>query len=170
MTTHEPIDAAFVRHWAAKYPANADSHVLGVIHPAVKDQRYYTDEQARQVLGWKSTRSLGYLGRNHDGDIEAVTSMALNGPAHLAHRVLRVLHGVLDPVASSLLMVFDPDRFTVIDRYAIHALRVHGEWPDQRRWPDYPTYVDLCGHIAERTGNDLRTLDRALWAWGEAHN
>lgn len=164
------IDAPFVHDWSSKYPPNGDNKVLGEVHRAVAAQRYYTRKQANDVLVWKSQRSTGYLGRNRDGDIEAVTKMAFEGPPHLAHAVLGVLHGVGDAVASAMLMIYDPDRFTVIDRYAIHALRHHGEWLDRKRWPDYPTYVELCTDLARRCETDLRTLDRALWAWGEAHN
>ena len=164
------IDAAFVQHWSAQYPPNGDDRVLGEVHPAVQRQRHYTKADADVVVRWKSRRSTGYLKDNTDDDVRAISEMALNGPPHLAHRVLHVLHGVGVPVASALLTVYDPTRFTIIDRYALRALRAHGEWNDHKRWPAYPAYVELCSGIARRCGTDLRSLDRALWSWGAAQN
>ena len=170
MSTSPTIDTTFVQRWSAEYPPNADNKVLGEVHPAVQQQGHYTKSDAEVVVRWKSRRSTGYLRDNPDADIRAISEMALAGPPHLAHRVLGVLHGVGVPVASAMLMVYAPDRFTVIDRYAIHALRHHGEWTDRKRWPSYPHYVELCSDLARRCGADLRTLDRALWAWGDSQN
>lgn len=165
--TSNTIDAAFVDEWAARYRPEWDANVLDVVGPKVRTQRHYRDEDARAVIRWKSKRSTGYLKRNKPGDIKAVTEMALNGPPHLAHRVLSALHGVGDPVASALLMVYEPEAFTVIDRYAIHALRTYGEWNDRKRWPEYTEYVEICEKLRKSCGCTLRRLDRALWAWGD---
>lgn len=166
--TSNRIDEAFVDEWSARYLPSWDAKVLEKIGPKVRGQGFYTDEDARGVVRWKSERALGYLKRNKPGDVEYVTGAALNGPPHLAHLLLGTLRGVLDPVASSLLMVYSPDEFTVIDRYAIRALRAHGEWTG-KRWPTYPQYLGICQDLRERCGCTLRTLDRALWAWGEAN-
>ncbi|TCK25628.1 hypothetical protein [Pseudonocardia endophytica] len=167
--TSNTIDAAFIDRWSARYKPEWDAVVLDEIGPKVRRQGHYTDEDARDVVRWKSRRALGRLKLNGPGDIEYVTRAALNGPPHLAHLLLGTLHGVATPVASSILMIFSPDEFTVIDRYAIRTLRAHGEWTDRKKWPQYPEYVGICEGLRERCGCTLRTLDRALWAWGEAN-
>lgn len=162
------IDAKFVDEWSARYLPKWDAEVLEDVHPRVNSQGYYTLDDAKTVIRWKSRRSGGYLKRNDPADIKAITKMALDGPEHLAHRVLGVLRGVGNPVASALLMVAKPDTFTVMDRYAVHSLRQHCEWT-AKGWPSYPDYVKLCDAVAHRCNRSLRELDRALWAWGE-HN
>lgn len=42
MMTSEKIDKAFVRKWAGHYGKHVDDHVLGVVHPAVRDRGYFT--------------------------------------------------------------------------------------------------------------------------------
>lgn len=166
--TERRIDAEFVAEWSAAYPPGADKHVLGVVHPAVEEREHFTAPEAEDVIRWKSSRAITSLRRNQTGDVEAITGMALAGPEPLAHRVLCVLHGVGVPVASALLTVARPDRFTVIDYRAVRTLREHGEW--DATWPPYVVYVETCRRLATRCGAGLRSLDRALWAWDKAHN
>ena len=164
--TKTRIDAEFVATWAARYPSGADDHVLNDIHPAVSDRGYFKPVEAEDVIKWKSNRSITFLRRNDSADVEAVTKMALLAPEHLAHRVLTLLDGVGVRVASALLTVARPDKFTVIDELAVRTLRAHDEWDST--WPPYADYVSTCGGLAKRCKSDLRTLDRALWAWGRA--
>ncbi|NMH96616.1 hypothetical protein [Pseudonocardia acidicola] len=160
------IDTEFVRHWSERYPITSDRRVLDEIGPAVAARGHYTMDELLVVGRWKATRATGYMRRNTAEDVEAITRLGLTAPDHLAHRVLRLLAGVLDPMASALLTVVHPDRFTVIDVLAIKTLRAHGELDT---WPSYPAYLQLCRELANRTGADLRTLDRALWKWGKDH-
>ena len=166
--TKDKIDAEFVAEWSSRYPPDADDHVLNDIHPAVRDRGYFEFGEAEDVIRWKSSRAITSLQRNDEGDVEAVTRMALAGPEQLAHRVLCVLHGVGVPVASAFLTIARPDKFTVIDYRAVRALREHGELSPT--WPRYVDYVDTCRRVAARCGAEVRTLDRALWAWDKAHN
>lgn len=166
--TERRIDAEFVAEWSKSYPPAADDHVLGVVQPAVHERGHFTASEAEDVIRWKSSRAITSLRKNEPGDIEAVTGMALSGPEPLAHRVLCVLHGVGVPVASAFLTIARPDRFTVIDYRAVRTLREHGEWGAM--WPPYAEYVKTCRSLAKRCGSELRTLDRALWAWDKAHN
>jgi len=39
------------------------------------------------------------------------------------------------------------------------------EVPPQYDFPFWWKYVEFCRHIAARTGQDMRTLDQALWAF-----
>ncbi|MEJ8277906.1 hypothetical protein [Pseudonocardia spirodelae] len=166
MTTKK-IDAEFVTEWAAAYPSTADDHVLGPIHRAVGERGYFTFSEAEEVIKWKSNRTITILRRNDPADVETITEMALRAPEHLAHRVLGLLRGVGVPVASAFLTIAKPDTFTVIDVLAMRTLRRHGE--QDSTWPAYADYLKTCRGIARRCGTDLRTLDRALWAWGKAH-
>lgn len=70
-------------------------------------------------------------------------------------------------MASALLTVWCPKRFTVTDFRAIETLRAAGELtgPD----PRYGSYLDLCRTIAGRVEVSLRDLDRALWTWSKEH-
>lgn len=161
-----PIDAEFVARWSGKYPLDRrERDLLDVVGPAVADRGYFRRDDLIAVGRWKSARAVGRLDANPDDDIEDITRAALAAPDRLKHRLLHLLSGVRTPMASALLTVWNPARFTVVDYRAIETLRACGELdgPD----PLYQPYVALCRTVSARVGTDLRTLDRALWAWSK---
>jgi hypothetical protein len=161
------IDADFVSYWADRYPlVYHEQRLFSDVRRDVAKRGYYLREEALAVVGWKSPRSRTYFGRNLGEDIEGLTRLALQAPDHLRHRVLGLLDGVGDPVASALLAVACPDRFTVMDFRAIETLQAHGELKTDQ--PGYVAYLDVCRRVAETAAaSDLRRLDRALWQWSK---
>jgi hypothetical protein len=89
--------------------------------------------------------------------------VALAAPEQLRHRILTLLDGVRVRMASALLTVADPQRFTILDVPSVETLRAHAELGPT--WPDYFPDLECCRDLAQRGGTDLRTLDRALWSW-----
>lgn len=160
------ISAEFVQRWSELYPTEKDRPLFEQVGPAVVARGYYSRDDFLAVGRWKSARSLSYLERNSDNDIKDVTRMALAAPERLRYRILGVLHGVGEKMASALLTVPYPEQFTVADYRAIETLRAHGELDGQPS--DYVAYLRLCRELASRVGTDLRTLDRALWQWSKA--
>lgn len=159
------IDAAWVKRWSERYPVAAEVTLFNELGPLIAARGYYTREEFMQVELWKSKRAKPYLARNSDADIEDITRLALTAPERLRHRVLDLLSGVGIPMASALLTVAYPYRFTVIDYRAIETLSAYRDL--EGGWPSYSRYRALCGDIASRSNTDLRTLDRALWQWSK---
>ncbi len=166
--TSGAIDHRFVQQWCPRYSRTYDSRVLEEIGPAVRARGRFTHEEFLEVCRWKSRRVSGLVARNSAVDVEQLTEVALAAPERLRHRVLTLLTGVGVPVASALLMVSDPEKFTVIDFRSIEALQAHGELVGPA--PAYFPYVLLCRELADRVGTDLRSLDRALWQWSKAQS
>jgi len=114
---------------------------------------------------WKSPRSKPWLESNTDEMIRDITSTALTAPLPIQHRILTLLHGVGVPMASSLLMVWQPDQHTVID---VRGRHVAGSQRRDRRpapdtYPPYMEYLAVCKAISQRCSRSLRTVDRALY-------
>jgi hypothetical protein len=156
------ITRGFVDKYAGEYPTSQDAKVLLEVSPRVSERGYYDKADLLAVGGWKAVRATGYLGRNDEADIEYVTQAAFAAPDHLKHRFLSLLSGVQQAMASALLTVWDPEKFTVYDIRAMATLRAHGEAGPG--FLAYPIYLDRCSKLAENLGVDLRTLDRALYA------
>ncbi|WP_433802982.1 hypothetical protein [Actinomycetospora sp. CA-084318] len=158
------IDRNFVDHWAARYPMGSEEVALfGEVRRGVAGRGHYERVDFLRAGTWKSARPKPYLESNSDDDIRDLTRLAFVAPERLGYRILDLLSGVNVRMASALLTVWAPDRFTVIDFRALETLRARSELsgPD----PTYPEYLALCRTIAARVGTDLRTLDRALWTW-----
>jgi hypothetical protein len=86
-------------------------------------------------------------------------------------RRLDEVEGIAVPIASAILTVCYPDRFTVLDYRAWDALREVG----RVRRATVPTDVDsyfreylpACTQLSHELGMSLRDLDRALWGWSK---
>jgi hypothetical protein len=69
-------------------------------------------------------------------------------------------------MASALLMAWNPDQHTVIDRRAVKSLVAHEEIPNPapNLYPPYLDYLAVCQEVSRRCGRCLRKVDHALWA------
>ncbi|OBF33435.1 hypothetical protein A5719_27845 [Mycolicibacterium peregrinum] len=160
------IDASWIDHWADRYPGKSDDEVLDRIGPRVRERGFYDREDFLTVGAWKSPRPKKSMASNTDEMIRDVTATALAAPLSIQHRVLMILNGVLVPMASSLLMVWQPDKHTVIDVRAVKSLVAQEGMcdPGAGKYPPYVEYLTLCKEIAQRCNRSLRVLDRALYA------
>jgi hypothetical protein len=100
-------------------------------------------------------------------DVELEEAMRLAATARTgraAVAVLMGLPGVKSRVASAILAMIRPDRYTVLDVRALDALDVPNEH-DDGSVNFYLSYLEECQKLASRYKVDLRTFDRALFQW-----
>jgi hypothetical protein len=160
------VDAGFVRMWSARYRVSElEERLLTEVSDGIAARAFLTRDDLMQVGRWKSSRSADHLERNSDQDIEELTRLALVSPDRLKERVLCLLRGVGPPVASAILTVAYPERFTVMDVRVLEVLHTFGEL--RSRTPHYYDYLLRCHALAARAGCGLRALDRALWQWAK---
>jgi hypothetical protein len=172
------LTAAFVHRWSAEYwtRSNAtertlEEHLLDEVGPNVAERGYYKKAELIEVGKWKARgRIRKRIDANSEEDVSAISehALAVGTPDYVRHWSLQRLKGVGSPMASALLSVWAPQRFTVLDFRAAQALLRLGELPGPDETPDYPTYLHCCREIAQRLGVALRQLDRALWTWHAA--
>ena len=114
------------------------------------------------IVSWKSPRSKTRANENSDEDIRDALGFAVKTDVDRgAIAVLCSLRGVGIPVASAIMTVCDPTRFTIIDVRALETLGV-------KQYPSGDTsyflsYLTFCRNTAENFRVPLRDLDRALW-------
>ncbi len=159
------LNAHWIDYWAGRYAPDSDDEVLNEVGPRVRKRGCYDRNDLLTVGRWKTPRVLSRLDSNTDEMIRDITSTALAAPEPIQHLVLTLLNGVLVPVASSLLMVWQPGVHTVIDVRAVNSLVVNGEIADPapNMYPPYVDYLKVCRTISQRCDRSLRTVDRALY-------
>ena len=158
-----------------------EEYIFGVIGPAIRETGSYTFSQFATVSYWKSPRPLAHYRKNEE-PVETVSTItgrafASGLPDGKKPRELTELAGVRVAVASALLTVWRPERFTIIDRWALKTLSLLGETIDGVRFDEhgqswwekhYDMYLQACLDIAESVKPySLRQVDRALWKWGQ---
>ena len=113
------------------------------------------------IVHWKSSRPIQLVEENRDDEINDALRLAIGAKSpRAAIAVLCGLSGVGVPMASAILTVIDPERFTVIDIRALETLGVFKPLPTI---DDYLQYLDFCRGTARERRVALRHLDQALW-------
>ena len=171
------IDHTWVQRHADRYLDDFDGptreledRLFAEVGPAAVKRGWLERKDLLQIARWKANRSIGRVKTNNDEYVRRVTEVALKAPDERA-LTLTSLFGVGIPMASAILAVCFPERYTVFDVNAVWALRQHGEIPNRR--VDYGLYLSACRELANRLGpfkghvSDLRALDRALWKYAQ---
>src|SRR5208282_2163481 len=133
----------------------------------------YGRDNLNVIVAWKMegvhlTRVMSYLDQNTDTDIHHALRSAIEADTERsAIEILDRLHGVGVPVASAILTTINPEKYTIIDIYALRSLGI-SEGPTDRA-DYYLAYLRKCRELAQQFKISLRTLDHALWQWGYEH-
>jgi len=185
---------------AEKYPCEAGvEHICQEISMLLQlPQKFQSDGKIvhkrdfLDIIQWKTPRLLYAKGKNgrkgaeynSETTIRKVTEEAFS-ERNLKRKVEILddkLHGVGIPVASAILLFFDPERFAVLDKYAWNALEHYCLIPIKKisNWKasDYETCLTVCKEVSQKLMEyhqlrlpkpltALRYLDWGLWIKGK---
>ena len=133
--------------------------------PAARKIGFLTKPLFVRLGRWKSVRQTPNYEANEEADIRSATARAFaaSDPRSALSALMR-LHGVALRTASALLHWMLPDQYPILDFRVVGAL---GR-AEPTSYEDVDFYLDIAAEIKSRArqhGMDLRTMDRALWAW-----
>ncbi len=165
------IDADFVRRYARRYWASitpaeaaAERRMESAIVPA-RQAGELNKDLFTTIARWKSPRPLKRYLANTEQSVRSATRAAFAAETDAeAIDALRALNGVALRTATALLHWMRPHEFPILDFRVVAALGI----PEPSSWEDtrfYSRVADDLRRISRQLGIDLRTLDRALWAW-----
>lgn len=158
------ISHQWILAWADEYDAEYDETRIGSIF----DKERPTYKDIERAYRWKNARGIRYFESNLPAEVTKRVREALaSRDEGTALAILMTLRGVQARVASAILAVFRPERYTVMDWRAWETLRAHGLLADleDKSWQAaWPGYLAECRRIKDETGVKFRDLDRALWA------
>ena len=157
-----PLDQ--IPRWAARYSYDdSDGVFLSEVRPAVRRRGYLTTPEFRAICYWKTPRSQSRCRLNGSDEIRTITRAALaTGDESLKMDLLRLLHGVDWPTASTILHFCDRRAFPILDYRALWSLVTPGRRTTRCRsgWAMSAT----CA-TSRRGRPPMRTVDRALWQY-----
>jgi hypothetical protein len=161
-----PVDE--ISEWSARYSYDgSDARFLCEVRPAVQTRGYLTAAEFRDICYWKTPRSQSRCRKNPAGEIRVLTQAALSTDDEaLKMDLLRLLHGVDWPTASTLLHFCDERPYPILDYRALWSLG-HSR-PPHYTMPFWLSYVEYVRELACRSGHPIRTVDRALWQYSAA--
>ncbi|UVI35390.1 hypothetical protein [Brevibacterium spongiae] len=163
------IDTAFVLKYEPLYVVtDLESELFGEIGPKTKTRESYKRKHFLKVAEWKAIGVLPGLEEIDSDDIEFVTAVALDDdtPNHFRLPLLQMLPGVGTPMASTLLAVVNPKKFSIMDSRALGVLHDFNLVPtDNPTQMDYRTYRKLMKSLAKGANCAPIDLYRALIAY-----
>lgn len=122
-----------------------------------------------RIARWKSVRKTPNYVANGEDDVLAATRRGFAAVTDIeAVAALTRLDGVAVRTASALLHWMAPERYPILDFRVLRALGV----PEPSNYDDprfYARFAEQVRQLATKLGVDLRTLDRAMWAWDKLH-
>ena len=131
---------------------------------AAANRGYMTMDEFRTIALWKSPRPKRWIDLNTPEDVHEATQGAFSTPnPYVRIGSLLTLSGVKYPMASAILHLVKKD-VPLLDVNALAALNVGISSYDFRFWK---AYCDKVAGIQVQTSLSFRTIDRALWEFGD---
>lgn len=135
---------------------------------SVKDKGYLTKCELMEMGRWKDRFAPSNIKENSPECIKAVTRDAFRpGDDWEKLKKLMGLHGVGQSIASTILHLYDQEKYPIFDPRALYSIRINKEdvEGDKKFWEKY---VKFCRAKAECHGVCMRTLDRALYKFSRS--
>jgi hypothetical protein len=133
--------------------------------PVARKQGFLSKSLFVRLARWKSVRQTPNYEANDEKSIETATARAFVATdERSAILALTQLSGIALRTASAILHWMRPEVYPILDFRVVGAL---GR-AEPRFYEDIGFYLRISNEIralAQRHGLDLRTIDRALWAW-----
>lgn len=168
-----PIDKAererlLTLYWLEKY-------LFGKVHEKFEQSRPIEKFDFYCIIYWKSNRNkTGIqkgLGKRDPGQLfDEVRETEAAGKPKDTVKVLTKAKGIGIAIASAILAVCYPDKYTVVDSYVFNKVKDWGYLSDASLNDEgYLKYNELCKRWSHELGISLRQVDRVLWtkAWEE---
>jgi len=157
-----------MRSWSAAFPHDdGDARLLGEIRPAVRARGFLTVPEFREICYWKSPRTQARCRRNSADQVRILTGAALASRNDaMKMDLLRLLHGVDWPTASTLLHFCDARPYPILDYRAVWSLGYAR--PPRYTMAFWLGYVACVRELSRRTACSIRVVDRALWQYSKA--
>lgn len=132
----------------------------------ISQREHLTKDELIEIARWKSPRTAAHAQKNHEDYVSEITRFSLQTRNERARiESLLILDGVSWPTASVILHFFHNDPYPILDFRALWSVSL--EVPSAYNFDFWFEYVKFCRLLAQNTGVEMRTLDRALWQYSK---
>jgi hypothetical protein len=150
------------------YSYAGEEKITDELAPRVRARGYLTRPEFLELCRWKTPRSQPRCSANTSAQVREATQIALATDDERAKTyILRSLAGVAWPTASVILHFCDRRPYPILDSRALWSLGFAK--PPAYTSEFWWAYTGFLRRLAQSTGQDMRTLDRALWQFSKEH-
>jgi hypothetical protein len=145
--------------------------LFGTIHKRAQKNQYMTMDDFLEVVRWKSPRAIRSAEKNSPDIVEKITKMAFELKDEEGKiKILTTLDGVSIPMASSILTVWSPKEYGVIDIRAWYSLYKMELVPVNKSTfgiADWIKYLGIIREKAKEAKCTSREIDAKLYQYFE---
>jgi len=160
-----------IKEYAHKYDEHREDNdevVEKEMKEWLENHRYLNKEKFVKIGLWKSRRPKKKYESNEDLTVREITRFSFSTKSEEARiKSLLVLNGVSYPVASVILHFAFPNEYPILDFRAIWSLG--WKHPKNYTFDFWQKYCNEMKKISKQTGEDIRTIDKALWEYSKAN-
>src|SRR5262249_37041490 len=155
-----------IPQWAETYFFPGEDQIVAELAPRARARGHLTRTEFLALCRWKTPRSQPQCTRNSTTQIHEATQIALATVDERAKMyILRSLHGVGWPTASVILHFCDRRPYPILDYRALWSLGFTK--PPSYTFDFWWRYTEFARRLMQSTQHDMRTIDRALWAFSK---
>lgn len=161
-----------IREYAQKYDKRNKDTPDEIVEKEMKQwlegNRCLDREKFIKIGLWKSKRPKKKYESNDDLTVKEITRFSFITKSEEARtKSLLVLNGVFYPVASVILHFAFPNKYPILDFRVIWSIG----WPQPKSYTFdfWRKYCDKIQGISKETGENIRTVDKALWEYSKEH-
>lgn len=121
------------------------------------------------IVLWTQPVAVSHTREASEETIQKQSAVAFNtsdSVSQVTH--LKEIYGVGTAVATAILLFYDPERYTPMNKRSVAGLSRWGLWPDDST-PSaerYGEFLSTCRSVTGKTEFSLREIDRALYVFG----
>lgn len=147
----------------------ADTKKLIMKLSIVKKRGYLKKAELIKICYWKSPRAIHHIKSNHEDKIKNITRKVFNTTSERRRlELLTSLSGVNVPMASSILMLTDPERYGVIDIRVWQLLFKVGTVKTNPKgknfnFKEWYRYLMIIRYFAKKFKVKARDIERTLF-------
>ena len=131
-----------------------------------KNNRYLDRKRFIKVGLWKSKRPRKRYKNNNDSLVKEITRFSLKTKNEEAKiKSLLIFDGVSYPLASVILHFAYPNKYPILDFRVIWSLG--WKQPKCYTFDFWNKYCKIIKNISKKTGENLRTIDKAFWKYSK---
>ena len=147
-----------------------EKQLFGEINRNFKKNKTLSDEEFFKIIIWKSNRVKGKVLEGIKKSNKSVKQIMRN-VYHVKTpdekiEILTKIKGIGLPIASAILTVCYPNKFTILD-YRVWDILLKDKKVKAKNPPktisEYLDYVDICKNYAKKLKLSLRDFDRTMW-------
>ncbi len=145
--------------------------LFGHVGERIRTRGHLLKDDLDDIARWRARRASGFVARNDPDEVVEISTLAFaeSTSDRVRLKLLTLLDGISERTASSILAIWDPERYAAWDERIAEVLRGAELMHDATLPAMWSGYLDCVRSLGEESGLGMRDVEKALYALGTTH-